>query len=359
MKSFHCLATIALAAAATLTVASQASAEPILEIRCASDSLSPDQARARLEWARACGVPHRVDTFDTAIPSGNNAGTLIEYIETFNFDGANAYSGVSNGNQINDTFVRNQFYNGLTNQLTVNGLKKWTRTNFLPRPAYPTFGSHVNPNFGTALYPHPTLADCRLYTDKLGASPINTATTSFYVNAYCVSSCYTPEQEVLFSDGYAPIREALDEVKPEMITLSPRSTLGSVKLTQNKVYSYTRDIRDARQVIYEIQTASGGELRVTDKHPIIDGSGRVVEARSLKVGDKLVRDNGKQDEIVSFVKKSYFGKVYNIRPATTDRVSNIIVAQGFLVGSSRYQNDDADYMNRVILSRGIPKNVLP
>ena len=353
------LSAVVLAMLGAAALESQARAEPVIQVRCADDSLDPTAARNRLEWARACGVPNHVDSFDTGLPSANGAGNLFEYIETFDFWGKNAYTGVSNGNQINYQFVTSQYYNGPTNQFTVNTFKKWTRVNLLPRPTYPIFGNNPDLNFATPLYPHPTLADCRLYTDKNGAQPINPATTSFYVNAYCVSSCYTPEQEVLFPNGYEKIADAMTAMRPDMMTLSSTSTIDKVSLVSNEVYSYTRERIDGWHVIYEIKTASGGELRVTDKHPVIDGKGKVVEARSLKVGDALVKPDGKFDTIVSVEKTKYYGKVYNIRPVTRNRVSNILVAQGFLVGSSAYQNEDVDYMNRVILGRGIPRDVIP
>jgi hypothetical protein len=85
----------------------------------------------------------------------------------------------------------------------------------------------------------------------------------------------------------------------------------------------------------------------------------MVQASTLKVGTKLVKADGSRDAIVSVTQKSEFGKAYNLAPKATDRVSNILIAQGFLVGSSRYLNDDADYMNRVILGRSIPKSVIP
>ncbi len=36
--------------------AAPAHADPVLEARCAADSLDPTTARLRLEWARACGT---------------------------------------------------------------------------------------------------------------------------------------------------------------------------------------------------------------------------------------------------------------------------------------------------------------
>jgi hypothetical protein len=84
-----------------------------------------------------------------------------------------------------------------------------------------------------------------------------------------------------------------------------------------------------------------------------------VQAQSIKVGNRLLKPDGTRDEVVSVTKTDYFGKVYNIKPASTNRVANILIAQGFLVGSSRFQNDDVDFINRIILGRGIPANVIP
>ena len=92
---------------------------------------------------------------------------------------------------------------------------------------------------------------------------------------------------------------------------------------------------------------------------MLEGGGKVVEAHALKVGDKLIKPDGSLDPIVSVTKTSHFGKVYNLKPRSTNRVANLLIAQGYLVGSSRYQNEDVDYMNRIILGRAIPARVIP
>jgi hypothetical protein len=125
------------------------------------------------------------------------------------------------------------------------------------------------------------------------------------------------------------------------------------------VASYTHDIHEAKQVIFTITTRSGGQLKVTDKHPVLEGNGRIVQAQSIKVGNRLIKPDGTRDEVVSVTQTDYFGKVYNLKPASTNRVANILIAQGFLVGSSRFQNDDVDFINRIILGRGIPAHVIP
>jgi hypothetical protein len=174
-----------------------------------------------------------------------------------------------------------------------------------------------------------------------------------------VSSCYLPDQQIAFDGGNEGILAAMTELRTGVTTLTPTSTLGNIKTQTDEVASYTHDIREAKQVIFTITTRSGGQLKVTDKHPILVGDGRIMEARSITVGNQLIKPDGTRDAVVSVTQTDYFGKVYNIKPASTNRVANILIAQGFLVGSSRYQNEDADLINRIILGHGIPENVIP
>lgn len=363
------LSTLAILVAAAAQTPSVARAADI-DIRCNNDSLSPDQARARLEWARACGLKKNVQNpfpanplkrEDTGIPSPSG-GTLIEFKEDFsssNFWSQNTYTSVSVNFQVNNTYVEKQYSIGGTYQnLDPLGFEKWSRlaSKLIDRPMYPTFGSHSSPSSGVALYPHEHLNpnDCNIYTSRNGGVSQGT----FFINGYCTSSCYTPEQKVLFPDGEKEIVEAIRSLDPEMITLTPDSTLNNVTLQSNQVKTYTTELYDTTHIIFEIKTASGGLLRVTDEHPIIQGEGRIVQAKTLKVGDELVTVDGALDAIVSIDRTEHFGKVYNLKPATRDRVSNILVAQGYLVGSSAYQNEDVDYINRIIMFRSIPEDVI-
>jgi hypothetical protein len=360
-------------------------ATPILEQRCATDSLSPGRARARLDWARQCGARINVQSPTTPVPpafsyltgvnSANGAIPLIEYVETDAFDGRNSFSGTAAN--VNQTFVQMQWRPVLWNASNDPfGYQKWTGPALpsplvLVRPMYPTFGNSSNINVATQLFTPPMTCnasdvctvnnpnDCRLFTDAGGVTAANTSVTGFFVNGYCVSSCYLPDQQIAFDGGNEGILDAMNELRTGVTTLTPMSTLNNIQTHTDEVASYTRDIREAEQVIFTITTRSGGQLKVTDKHPILEGNGRIVEARSIQVGNRLIKPDGTRDEVVSVTQTNYFGKVYNIKPASTSRVANILIAQGFLVGSSRFQNEDADLINRIILGRGIPANVIP
>jgi hypothetical protein len=340
-----------------------ASAAPILTQRCAADSLDVNQGATRVEWARKCGLLRNVGSPEYGYDVGNG---LIDYLEADpvrNPDGEGAYSAANNGFEVNNNYVNLLYLSGATTQTTDPwGYKKWERpaNRKRPRPLYPTFGSTANLADPTnvQLWPHPTQATCDLYSTN--NAQVGSQQVTFYVNGYCEASCYAPDQELLFADGYKSILDAFNARAEDLMTLTPGSTLDQIKLQQNQTYSYTVETRDTLHTLFVINTKSGGQLRVTNEHPVIDGDGRMVQAQTLKIGDDLVKADGALDKIVSVAKTSHFGKVYNLRPVSSDLVSNVLVAQGFLVGSSTFQNDDVGYINRVILYRsGIPGDVIP
>lgn len=355
--------------AAVVLLPMQAGAQPILSYRCTVDNVTTNAgAEARVEWARRCGTRANMGDAITWYNTGLTAasgGTLKEYLEVDtrrNPTGEMAYSGPVNGFKINTTAMFAIYLSGPTRQvMDEGGYWMWSRDAWRKkgRALYPTFGTtaDINDPENQQLFPNPTDPDdCALYTDPAGMTPADSA---FYVNGYCEAACYTPEQKLLFSEGEVSILEALNTLREDLITLAPDATLDAPKLKQNRTFSYTRETRDAEHKIYVITTESGGELRVTHEHPVLNGEGRMVQAQTLKPGHELMKVDGTTDRIVGIEKTTHFGKVYNITPVTTDLVSNVVVAQGFLVGSSRFQNDEVGYINRVILYRSMPAELIP
>ncbi len=366
------IAMLAVAGAGTLLRPTDVHATIVVQIRCSTDPVvHPTDAMARLEWARACGTKMNVGSPTNPIPpaqsfltgalSANGGIPLVDYRETDDPQGKNSYSG--DAATVNQIFFQSQWRPGPINATTdVRGFQKWAGVNPpLPRPLYPTFGNNADINTAIQLFPNPnySLVDCTLYADAAAQNRVDTSVTGFFVNGYCTSGCYTPDQQISFASGDETILGALNALRTGVTTLSPDSTLESIKLKTDEVASYSRDVHDASLVTFEIRTRSGGQLRVTDQHPVLIGNGRLVEARTLKVGNELIKADGTRDPIVSVTQMPYFGKAYNLKPVATNRVANLLIAQGFLVGSSRYQNEDVDYMNRIILGRSIPKFVIP
>lgn len=380
-----------------LAAATQARAQPVFSYRCSLDSLDPAQAEARLAWARRCGLVVNVGSagagFDTGVPSSNGAGGLVDYAEGdmgTNPSGHNLFTGRVFNYEANLGFVSSLYNNGPTSQhLDGDGFFRWERTvdRKKPRPLYPTFGTEqdINSSTNMPLYPNPYDSyDCGLYTAaqlgnlaygmllpeqpcaiegepsvKCWEPPPPRPAVNFYINAYCESSCYTPEQQVLFPEGEASILDAVRGLHARVMALDPRSLLGDLELRAAEVHSYTQELRDASHPVVALRMRSGGSLRVTLEHPVLLDDGRIVQAQTVKPGAALLRADGKADEVLEAVRQTYFGKVYNLRPTTLDRVGNVLVAQGYLVGSSLFQNDEVGYMNRQLLFKSVPQELIP
>lgn len=176
----------------------------------------------------------------------------------------------------------------------------------------------------------------------------------------CQPGCYTPDQKILFSSkGDVPIAKALKHGFTDLVTLTPDATMDRLLFMDNRVRSYSSDIRDTLQDILIFTMASGGELKVTTQHPLVTETGTIKPALDFQPGEQLVRMDGTTDPIVSIKQISWFGSTFNVRPETTDFVSNVVVAQGYLNGSGRYQFEYLQELNRVILRETIPEDVLP
>lgn len=121
------------------------------------------------------------------------------------------------------------------------------------------------------------------------------------------------------------------------MALEPGSSLKKPILKPMSVGAYSRSWQDSLEIIRVIKTASGALLKVTLNHPLLLESGVLIEARDLQIGDHLIKVSGVLDPVVSIQDSEYFGRVYNIAPNSTDPTENIIVAEGFLIGSAGYQ----------------------
>ncbi|RKG94473.1 hypothetical protein D7V97_38825 [Corallococcus sp. CA053C] len=182
---------------------------------------------------------------------------------------------------------------------------------------------------------------------------------SVQMDALCEPGCYSPDQEILLARGPLAIGEALATGRRDLVTLTPGATFSALTFMDNQVERYTLDAKLAEQEIVTFHTEAGGSLRVTTEHPLVVPDGSLKKARELGVGDSLVTRAGKVDPIISLEKSLEWIRTYNVRPVTTDPTSNIVVAQGFLSGSQRFQSEYVDELNRLLLRDNVPDSAVP
>lgn len=265
-----------------------------LDKRCEEDSLNVAQAIARLDWAK------KHDIIPEAIITDHRYVVKI-----------------------------------------VNGLPSATLRD---RPRYPMFGTWDGKDLDNSVLWIPKLTETRVPDPN-----------EWLIS--CTASCYTGDQLLLTEDGEVPFEEAIQSLETKIMTVTDDSDLDNIFLTPQKVKTYTISMRDAEQKIKIFQTESGGELKVTSNHPIVDGDGVIKEAADFKVGEYFISDDGSKDKVVSIKDHKFFGKVYNVRPDSESLKENIVIAQGFLNGSSNYQNDWYGKLNRKILVSSIPNDL--
>ena len=201
------------------------------------------------------------------------------------------------------------------------------------RRVYVTYGVPDPENKGGFLYP----GDLKAPTNA--NAPCSSLPAEWQLIGVCVTGCYAPGQELLFSDGWAKVEDAasIKTQKRDLVTLGNDSTLEQLSTRLSQIKNWIFDLRDAQQELLEFKLTSGGTLVVTTGHPILDHEGRMREASTFKVGDLLVKSDGSFDPIESIVGKTYFGKVYNVNLESDQDLENIVIAQGYLNGSLHFQ----------------------
>jgi len=174
----------------------------------------------------------------------------------------------------------------------------------------------------------------------------------------CLSSCYKPSMRLSFEGQSKGIRQALDEGAAVVDVLADDSTLEQPVSMAMPVDYFVASFKDTWHDIVTLRMLSGGVLEVTANHPLVDERGAIREAGTFAMGEALIRHNGELDPIVDIAFARWYGKVYNIQPLSQETLENIVIAEGYLSGSSWYQNDGGSERSRVLFRANIPDSAL-
>lgn len=213
------------------------------------------------------------------------------------------------------------------------------------RPVYPIFREPGT--LSMAGYRAPVVAD----------APCDKPANLTYMDL-CTSSCYTPAMRILLPEGYIPVKRALEDAHPHVIAVSTKSTLGDIRFVKKEVEAYTRSLTETEHAIVVLRTELGRIIKVTPNHPLVSADGRFVDARNVRKGDSLLNVQGRQERIASVQKEAFRGKVYNLRPKGERLKNHIVVAEGFLAGSSWVQNIKLDDLRRQVLRAQISEQAI-
>jgi hypothetical protein len=313
MKSHYYLA---IAALATVGAPRLASAQLISPNRCANaPGVTQPQAAGRYAWANFCRLHPRTDaTGVTPLPA---SAYLTPASITY-------YNTTTDATEKANLFP--SYFDVVTGGVWNVPDNAYTITTTLPPPT-------CRPPLETSLTGEVSASDASIICPLAQALPpaqtlstfncLALPTSAFNVGL-CVAGCYTDDTVLSFADGTMGIKAAAEAGKLDLVTLTPDATLDNLAFTQNKVERYITDSREDWQAIYTLKMQSGGELRVTGEHPLLDHTGVIRQAHALRVGDQLVLASGKPDPITHVGLAKVFTKVYNVSrsPLTTSRTSS-------------------------------------
>ena len=170
-----------------------------------------------------------------------------------------------------------------------------------------------------------------------------------YMGDCNIAGCYTPDQRVMFSGVYVPIADA---ARRDVGTVTAPNEMwtfadGATSVTEEPIGSYV--VGDEFRDVIRIETQNGKSITVTDKHPMVTDAGEIIPAKSVVVGRTALMTVDGPSPVVAVRQLPYHGQVWNVEPATTRTLGNILFAEGFVTGSVRYQNEWAEDSTRLSL----------
>ena len=163
----------------------------------------------------------------------------------------------------------------------------------------------------------------------------------------CPKGCFTGSQKIKFNGLYIPIAEAIS-IAPTTYT-----SLAQGSLLEQEVNLTDFVLGDTKEQILVIATEKGRRIEVTAGHPMVLYDGELTPARSLAVGHSLLDEDLSEDKIKSIEPYSYEGKVYNIMSQSKIKEENLVISEGLITGSIRFQNEWADEQFRLLTRKTI------
>jgi len=161
----------------------------------------------------------------------------------------------------------------------------------------------------------------------------------------CPTGCFTPTQKVSFGGKHMPVPDALQAGERTVTALTATATLLAPSFSEQTIRTYVSG--DTVEDVFSLQLANGRALEVTADHPMVDGEGNIVKAKSLKPGDTLLASDGQKVSISGINVFRFKGYVWNVQPASHEKAENILDVEGMLTGSLRFQNEWADLNYRL------------
>jgi hypothetical protein len=171
----------------------------------------------------------------------------------------------------------------------------------------------------------------------------------------CPAGCFEATQRVSFAGTYMTPESAFDAGHATVTALAADASLGHLSFTEEAIDVFVKGPELADLV--RIELVGGQAIVVTRNHPMIDATGGLLPANEVKEGMVLMTVQG-PGRVSRTARVPYAGIVWNVRPVKAEPKANINMAEGFLTGSIRYQNEWASDAARLLLRQSLDAELL-
>jgi hypothetical protein len=171
----------------------------------------------------------------------------------------------------------------------------------------------------------------------------------------CPAGCFEAMQRVSFAGTYMTPESAFDAGRATVTALAADASLEHLRFAEETIDAFVKGPEQADLV--RIEATFGQAIVVTRNHPMIDATGTLMPAKEVKEGTLLLTVQGPV-RVSRTARVPYNGVVWNVRPVKAEPKANINVAEGFLTGSIRYQNEWASDAARLLLRQSLDAGLL-
>lgn len=174
--------------------------------------------------------------------------------------------------------------------------------------------------------------------------------------AWCPRECYTPKQNMLFGEVNMSLEQAYRTEARSVTAMTEDATLDNLSYAEQMIEQITTN--DVDEEVYRLEGEGGERLEVTGNHPMVTADGTMMAARDLKAGDVLLDRYGAIVFLRAVSTRKYQGPVFNVLPVSKRKKENVLVAEGLLTGSMRYQQQWAHEAFRLTLRSSLDVSAL-
>ncbi|AKQ67126.1 putative cell surface protein [Myxococcus hansupus] len=172
------------------------------------------------------------------------------------------------------------------------------------------------------------------------------------IGAVCKCGCFEADTQILTqdADGFRVWLSAKSvRSTTELISLDETTNLTTPGFLTRNIVAMSQGKESPSLFVFTLD--NGRQLKVTQNHGMLLSNGRVVEAKTVRVGDEFVGLEGEIVTVRNLTFEHTAFDVYNFEVNAEDKAGHFLAAEGVLVGDLAWQNQLSRELGAIAVRR--------